>query len=192
VNPRQDSRGSDSAPRGPRLILIGLRCSGKTTVANMLGARTGLSVADLDQFALALLGKTSIVEAWRTVGQRVWREAEAKSLDDLLRGHSGILALGGGTPMIESAFAALRRYRQRPASRIIYLRARPETLARRIEHEAGDRPSLTGQSIAAEMEPIFAQRDARFAELAHLVIETDDLTPSEVAAIIELELAPSS
>lgn len=186
------SRGGHAPPRDPQIILIGLRCSGKTTVAKILGEQLHLAVDDLDTAVLKRLGRDSIAEIWRTLGEAAWRKAEAAVLEEVLSRGPGILALGGGTPMIDSARGTLVAHRERSGCRIVYLRAAPATLARRLQMNGNDRPPLIGKSAAEEMEAIFAQRDAFYRILADMTIESDDLSPAQIAGIIAREYGRST
>jgi shikimate kinase len=93
--------------------------------------------------------------------------------------------------MIESAGRALRDARRLSKCCILYLRAQPQTLVGRMTRADGDRPPLTGAAPDKEMEEMFSRRDAHFQLLADRVIETDALSPEQIADQIERELWPS-
>ena len=65
---------------------------------------------------------------------------------------------------------------------VVWLRAKPETLARRVGDGAG-RP-LLGDDPAEAMVRLNEVRAPLYAEIADLVIDVDDLSPKAVAAII--------
>lgn len=116
------------------IVLIGLRGSGKSSVAAALAARLGpsASVIDLDQRTARHAGATSAAEALRR-GEPAFRAAEGQALREALdealhetpdempdptpRASAAdapaitVLALGGGTPMFEPAAGLLRGLR---------------------------------------------------------------------------------
>jgi shikimate kinase len=65
---------------------------------------------------------------------------------------------------------------------VIWLRARPATLAARVGDGAG-RPLLDGDPAAA-LRALDAVRRPLYAEVADEAIDVDDLSPGEVAARI--------
>ena len=70
----------------------------------------------------------------------------------------------------------------RTCGRVIWLRARPATLAARVGDGAG-RPLLDGDPAAA-LRALDAVRRPLYAEVADETIDVDDLSPGEVAARI--------
>jgi 1,6-anhydro-N-acetylmuramate kinase len=73
----------------PLLLLIGLRCSGKTTLGTATAKAVGTPFEDLDARALTLLGCTSITEAFERHHESGWRHAEGRALSE-------IIVCGGG------------------------------------------------------------------------------------------------
>ncbi len=76
------------------LVLIGLRGTGKTTVARLLGERLGWSWFDADAEIEAAAGK-SIKRIFADEGERAFREWETKVVAELAGRERAILALGG-------------------------------------------------------------------------------------------------
>lgn len=166
------------------IVLIGLRGSGKTTVGPIVARILKRPFADLDDAVRDRYNGRSIAEVWNAIGEGAFRRAELESLPPLLRS-PGVLALGGGTPTIEDARLILADAQARGSARIIYLRAAPATLRARLAGEdMSNRPSLTGADPLDEIESVFTARDPAFGLLAGLVIDTDDLTPEEIAGRI--------
>jgi shikimate kinase len=129
---------------------------------------------DLDDLTKRSFAESTIQDIWKKHGEAGWRRAEIDALEEALRFKVTILALGGGTPMIPRAVELLNRHREQSGCRIIYLRAKPGTLAARLGETTSDRPSLTGIEPAAEMAAVFAQRDPLYRSLADEVIECDN------------------
>lgn len=170
------------------LILMGLRGSGKSTLGRRTAERTGRRFVDLDEVTPLLLGGGSIPELWERLGEGRFREAETQALASLELAKTGeprVIALGGGTPTAPGAAEALGAAAAAGAAAIVYLRARPETLRRRLaDHDSATRPSLTGAGTLDEIEAVFAGRDPLYTRLATLVLETDDLEEDEILELL--------
>ena len=162
---------------GVKLILMGLRGSGKTTLGRKLSERTGLAFADLDERTATRMGAKSVAEAWARQGQAAFRVAEVEALRAAVAEEVGILALGGGTPTAPGAAEVLRGLKRAEPPRIVYLRATAEELAGRLRSsDLSTRPSLTGKDPVAEIADVLALRDAAYRELADLVLEVGGMS----------------
>lgn len=187
------------APRSdspPTLILIGLRASGKTTLAREIAALLGDASAaiDLDDVTPSVLGESSVAAAFTKHGEPAFRAAEFKALSSLLAASGRVIALGGGTPTAPGAAALLRNERDTERCVIVYLRSSAATLRARLKAtDNTHRPALTltggGRSdVIGEVDQLFAARDPLYRDLASLVIDTSRLTPAQAAAAVLAEL----
>ncbi len=195
-----------------QLVLIGLRGSGKTSIARLLAQRRGAPWIDLDDLTPTFVEldppASSVRDAWERAGEAAFRDAEVRALTDLLSESPAacphparIIALGGGTPTAKrlpgptphapiatsgaSAESLLRDARDRDAIRIIYLRASPGVLRARLEaSDHASRPSLTGANFLDEIPRIYARRDPLYAAIADQTVDVDDLSPEEVCDAI--------
>lgn len=176
------------------LILIGLRGSGKTTVGKMAAERMGDpdSFVDIDDLVAeagaALVGRpTTAGEVLRTQGEPTFRALEFATLRLACAHRPAVLALGGGTPTHPASYAFLQSRatdKEHPAA-IVYLRATPSTLVRRLgQTDLASRPSLTGKGVLEEIDTLFQQRDEPYIALATRVIDADLLTPQQTAAVL--------
>jgi shikimate kinase len=179
------------------LILIGLRGSGKTTVGKLVAQRAGVpgSFVDLDDLVAEagapLVGHpTTVGEVLRTQGEARFRAVEFATLKLVCAHRPRVLSLGGGTPTHGPSYAYLeerRRDAEHPAT-IVYLRATPSTLARRLgETDLSTRPSLTGKGVLEEIDTLFQQRDEPYIALATRVIDVDFLTPEQTASLLSVK-----
>ena len=78
----------------------------------------------------------------------------------------------------------------RPIGDIIYLKARPETVLRRLGATRSDRPLLQGPDPFGALAALLAEREVAYSAADH-VIDTDLLDPQQVIDKIA-ELASAS
>jgi len=166
------------------LLLVGMMGSGKSTVARLVAGRLGRPHVDTDEEVERVAGM-SVSEIFSTRGEAAFRAEEARALATVLAGAvPSVISVGGGIVLHPEPRAALRR-----GGTVVWLRARPETLARRVGRHA-QRPLLVGAAggPAAALARIDAERRALYEEVADVVIDVDDLAPGAVADRV-LELA---
>ncbi len=167
------------------LALIGYRGSGKTTLGTQLATALSVPFVDSDDAALASLGHDSVRAAWDALGEDAWRAAEASVIPALLK-EAGVVALGGGAPMLETVQEALG------GVPVIWLRADADVLAQRIASDAedDDRPSLSGADAAEEVEVMLAARQETYERLATAAVNTagtiDEAMASLKAAVMRV------
>lgn len=174
------------------IVLIGLRGSGKSTVGRMLAEVLAIELIDLDRCVLERLNKPTVAEAWASLGQAAFRDAEAAALAELLAlhdpAHPRVIALGGGTLTVTEAQATLTEAQTAGLARAFYLHATPEQLAARLPAHDPDRPSLTDQhDPIEEMRMVYQQRDSLYRQCAAHIIEST--TPEETLAAISAIIA---
>lgn len=169
------------------LLLIGLRGSGKSTIARLVASRLGRSFIELDDRTAATLGEAHAGDALRSHGQRSFREAEAAALAIALASSDAVVALGGGTPTAPGAAAMIQRARDEGLARVVYLVGTPSELALRLSHgDPRERPSLTGKGAIEEIDEIHRARDPLYRSLADRVVETGSGAPADhVEAVVD-------
>lgn len=167
----------------PKLILVGLPGSGKSTVGRNLARRLDIPFSDSDHVIEQQIG-CSIREFFAREGEDAFRDIEQQVIANLA-GEPGVLATGGGAVLREANRKVLRE-----AGQVIYLRSNPEDLFRRLRYDA-NRPLLQVDDPLARLRELHALRDPLYRETAHFVIETGrPSVPTLVNMIMmQLELA---
>ena len=141
--------------------------AGKSTVAAELGKLLGCGVYDSDAVIEAEAGMT-IPEIFSREGEAGFRARERSAIA-ALAARGGVVALGGGAMAQPGAAERLRA-----SGTVIYLRARIDTLARRVG-TAATRPLLAGLDAAgrrAKLAELLAVREPAYRQ-AHITVDTD-------------------
>ncbi len=162
---------------GEHLLLIGMMGSGKSTVAAILAGRLGADLLDTDAEVVAVTGR-SVPEVFVEGGEGEFRSLESavvRRLASLER--RTIVSVAGGAVLDPCNREVLRG-----AGSVVFLRARPDTLAARLGG-TGDRPLLAGapEGRLARLAAIDAARRPLYEDLADVVVDVDNLAPPEVA-----------
>jgi shikimate kinase len=163
------------------LVLIGYRATGKTTLARLLAERLGWDWTDADVEIERRAGK-SIARIFAEDGEPAFRDLEAEVIADLCRRSRLVLAAGGGAPMRRESRQAMRA-----AGKVVWLRARPETIHARMSGDAttsARRPDLTDKGGLEEIVELLARREPVYRQTAHLEIDTGAKSPDALAAEI--------
>lgn len=165
-----------------RIVLVGFRASGKSTIGRLVAARLGLPFADADAAVEAELGMT-IPACFASRGETAFRDAESVVLTRLLTGPQPlVLATGGGAVLRQGnrdALAAAQAF-------VAYLHAPAGVLQERLRRSAGGRPSLTGADVADEVPALLAQREPIYRAVATAVVDATRPAPDVADAIWRL------
>jgi len=101
-----------------------------------------------------------------------------------------VLAAGGGAPLREES-----RRKMRASGRVIWLKARPETIHRRMTADATTaerRPSLTEYDPVREIVELLERREPIYRETAHWELDTEGKSPQKLASEILAQLRESA
>jgi gluconokinase len=139
----------DGAPRA--VVVMGVTGSGKTTIGERLAARLGFEFADADDFHGAEnVAKMAAGQALSDADREPWLARLRARIDRALDRHE---------PVVLACSALKARYREalglsRPGIALVYLRATPELVDRRLAARAGHfMPKQLIPSQFADLEP---------------------------------------
>ncbi len=157
------------------LVLIGMRGSGKTTAAELLAKKLSLKPLDLDQTMVNKLG-LSTPEIVDKHGWDYFRNQESIIAHELSKTENTVISTGGGVVLKSENVKALKEI-----GTLVWLRAPANVLMSRIGDPA-DRPPLTSaKTLSAEVEQVLNERQILYETAADVIIDTENLTPEQVA-----------
>ena len=171
-----------------RCALVGMPGSGKSTVGRQLAHRAGVPFIDLDHWLEKTIG-TTIRSFFETEGEARFRDREAQALAEITQQPGGmVLSTGGGAVLRPENREVLRQF-----GNVLYLRASPEEIFKRVKHDK-TRPLLQGGNPMGKLRDLYAQRDPLYRETAHYVIETGRPSVSTLVNMVmmQLEMAQSA
>ena len=167
------------------IALVGMPGSGKSTVGRALARRLHMDLVDSDQVIEQRLG-CSIRSYFDQHGEAAFRDVEASVIDELTQRGSLVLATGGG-----AVLRPMNRQQLRARGTVIYLRASPEQLFRRLRHDT-KRPLLQVQDPRQRLRALYDERDPLYRECAHYVVESHGSSLAMVLnrIVMQLDLMP--
>ncbi|MGI8419872.1 MAG: shikimate kinase [Candidatus Levyibacteriota bacterium] len=160
------------------IILIGMRGSGKTIVARLMAKRLDREFIDMDQM-IVKKNNMSIQKLVADCGWDYFRKKEDETVKELSQRNNTVIATGGGVVINPENVRALKKH-----GKFVYLQAPVEILLQRIKIDL-ERPPLTDKkSPEEEMEELLKQRKKLYENAADVKIDTEALSPEEIADII--------
>ena len=185
VRPKSQAAKTEIAPGA--VVLVGFMGAGKSSVGRVMGQRLNWIFEDLDDRIERRQGNT-VAEIFRAGGEQAFRRAERAALQEVLeelpRGPSRIIALGGGA-FVQKGNAVLLKAAGVPT---IFLDAPVEELWRRCREQAGkvgtQRPLLGSTKRFCAL---YEARRNGYSK-ASLRIETGSRSVEEIASEIAQSL----
>lgn len=162
-----------SSASGPRVVLIGTMGAGKTTVGSLVADRLGLPFLDTDHIVEAQAGKP-VAEIFVDDGEEHFRALERDAVAEALRGHQGVLALGGGAVLDPATRALLADHP------VVFLRVGLADAASRVGLGVS-RPLLLG-NVRGRIKQLLDERTPIYDATARWRVDTDGLDAETVAA----------
>lgn len=162
------------------IVLIGYRGTGKSTVAEILAKRLGMSVVSTDKMIIERAGK-SIPDIVASSGWDYFRDLESEVIKDVSEFKDIIIDAGGGVIIRETNTKNLKKN-----GVVFWLTASVPTIVKRIKAD-NQRPSLTGaKSFVEEVEEVLAQRVPLYKSAADFEVNTECSVNDVVERIIDI------
>jgi 3-dehydroquinate synthase len=122
------------------LVLTGFMGTGKTTIGKRLAERLGREFVDTDDLIVQRIGK-SIPQIFADYGEPFFRAIEASLCVELGTPQGLVIATGGGTLVQEDNLRAI----QGGGNMVFCLKAAPEVILARLDHDPTERPLVDSQ-----------------------------------------------
>ncbi|MCK4029183.1 shikimate kinase [Streptococcus iners] len=155
------------------IVLLGFMGVGKSTTARLLD----LPVYDMDQIIEERIGMT-IADYFKLEGEAAFRKVETEVLKELLDLPADCLVSTGGG-VVKSEFN--RQLLLDNKEKNVLLTASFEVAYERISQDSQSQRPLFLQNSKEEFETIYQERMTLYQGLAATIINTDQLTPEQVA-----------
>ena len=156
---------------------------GKTSIGRAAAKQLGRKFLDFDEEIERRAGM-NVREIFRLKGEEHFREQELALTRELSATGGMVLSPGGGWITQQGSVELLRS-----TGRIIYLRASPEAVARRLRR-VETRPLLAGRDPVVALRELYAKRRALY-ETADVTLDTERLARQQlIAKVVELANTP--
>ena len=160
------------------IVLIGYRGTGKSAVAGLVAEKQGMTCVNMDAEIVNSAGR-SIPEIVEKYGWEKFRDMES-AVALSLGGRDGlVIDTGGGVIERPENIAALKTN-----AKIFWLKASVDVIVARIEKDT-QRPALIqGKTFTEEVAEVLGRRIPKYRGAADVEIDTDNLTPAQIADIV--------
>ncbi len=162
------------------IVLVGLMATGKSTVGRDLAATLDRPLVDSDDQVEAMSGR-SVREIWRTDGEEAFRRLETAALTTALADTTpSVIAAAGGVVLAPEN----RHLLAAEHLLVVWLRARPETLAARVASAGDEHRPLLDDDPVGMLVRMEADRRALYESVADRVVDVDGRSPTDIAEVI--------
>jgi 3-dehydroquinate synthase len=162
------------------IFLYGPPGAGKSSVGRALAQALEMAFVDLD-VEIEQSSGSSIPQIMAEWGEPGFRDIESAALRRVLKNPGQVIALGGGA-LLREQNRALAESR----GRVVVLMAELETLLRRLEQDANQRPLLAGDR-RARLSALLDQRREHYHSFGLRAV-TDGLTCEEISWSLQIGL----
>lgn len=164
------------------IVLVGMPGCGKSTAGRQLARHLGWRFVDSDsEIEHEIRGP--IKAFFEEHGEDQFRDIEQRAIGRLSEPDQVVLATGGGAVLRPANRLAITR----TGNQVVYLRATPEELARRLRHDT-QRPLLQGTDPLKRLRDLFRQRDPLYREVASFVIDTGRTSVPTLVNLLSMQL----
>lgn len=159
----------------PRVVLVGLPGSGKSTIGRRVASALNLPIVDSDVLIEQGEGK-ACGEVYAELGEQAFRELEIGYVARALA-TGGVVSLGGGSVVTEEVRALLQRHT------VVWIDVSAEEGIRRTADDS-TRPVLDGEDREQRYRELVVEREPYYREVATFRVRTDERPPQRVVAEI--------
>lgn len=157
-----------------KIVLTGFMGTGKTSVGRELGRRLGYPFIDTDNLIEKREGMpVSLI--FKEKGEDYFRQLECETVAAVSEENNVVIATGGGVIKNKINVNNLRRN-----GIIVWLKADPEIIIKRVMLEGGKRPLLEVEEPLNEIKKLLAEREPLYTQ-ADVSVNTNYITPGEAA-----------
>src|SRR5499427_2012993 len=148
----------DRADHGRRIVLVGLRGAGKSTLGRMLARQLGSPFIELDRVVEQDYG-ASIPDMIEMAGTATFRRHERAALARVIADHDeAVITTAGGIVSDRESYALLLR-----RSHTIWIKARPQDHMSRVMAQGDFRPMAQNREAMADLVAILDARGPDYA-----------------------------
>jgi len=173
--------------------MTGFMGVGKSSVTPRVAKRLGFPSVDLDEEIVQHLGM-SVPGIFEVLGESVFRETEWDLLQTFVKKDSIVLSLGGGALVKPEALQLCLE-----TGFLIYLKASPVALAKRLARSRHTRPKLfnldgsmlKGEALEERVRQLLGEREGVY-EQAQIIIPVDGLSTSQITDKVLLAIRSNS
>lgn len=163
-----------------KIVLIGMRGSGKSKIGKLLSDKLNLPLIDLDDEIEKSENRT-ISDIVAKNGWAYFREVEKKIVKEFANTTNVIISPGGGAIIYPKNRELLKK-----DATVIYLKRSPEECYEWIKNKK-NRPSLTGEKdILKDLKQVYENRKSIYEEAADIVLERTEDLEKDIEKLIKL------
>jgi len=173
------------------IVLIGYRCTGKSSVGNMLAIRLRRPFWDTDGL-ITEQSRMSISEIVSRYGWDYFRMREKEIVRKVSREYGSVIATGGGVLEDHENAETLKK-----GSVVVWLSADINTILNRMKsdpHSIHNRPSLSLDDHFKEAQNIMKRREPGYRRSADFIIDTSrkdiESTADEICSFLDMPNLP--
>ena len=159
----------------PRVVLVGMPGSGKSTIGRRIASALNLPIVDSDLLIEQAEDK-ACGEVYAELGEDAFRELEIGYVARALA-TGGVVSLGGGSVVTEEVRALLQRHT------VVWIDVSAEEGIRRTADD-NTRPVLDGEDREQRYRELVVEREPYYREVATFRVRTDERPPQRVVAEI--------
>lgn len=156
------------------IFLTGFMGVGKTSTSKVLSRNLDIAEKDTDIMIVEKEG-CAISEIFEKKGEEYFRSLETSILDDIKELAPCVISCGGGMPLREENVRKMKE-----SGKIVLLSATPSTIYEHVK-DSTSRPLLNGNMNIPYIKKLMEERLPKYIAAADFIVETDGLSPKDVA-----------